>query len=162
MEKLSMTPVRLLGLFLLLVVGLVGVRLTQADEGPDLFAYRDAETVQLGEALYGEYCAACHGADLSGEPNWRDRDAEGYLPAPPHDESGHTWHHPTGQLFQITKFGTEALVGNGYRSNMAAFGDALSDGEIRAILAYIKSTWPAEIIERHDELDAAYAEAAGS
>ena len=117
--------------------------------------YQDAEIVAAGMAIYAENCAACHGEDLAGEPNWQDRDADGYLPAPPHDETGHTWHHPTAQLFEITKFGTEALVGNGYKSRMAGYGGILSDDEILAVLAYIKSTWPARIIERHDQMDAA-------
>ena len=126
------------------------------EETPDRLGYRDADTVARGAELYGEHCAACHGADLKGEPNWKTRDADGYVPAPPHDETGHTWHHPDAQLFEIVKYGTEALVGGGYRSNMPGFGDTLSDDEIRAVLAYIKSTWPARIIVRHDELNTAY------
>ena len=64
------------------------------------------------------------------------------MPAPPHDASGHTWHHPDGVLFRITKEGVAAVVGGGYQSDMPAFGDVLSDDEIRAVLAYIKSMWP--------------------
>lgn len=117
----------------------------------------DAETVALGQGLYAENCAACHGANLEGQADWQSRDADGYLPAPPHDETGHTWHHPTEQLFAITKLGTEAIVGGGYKSNMAGFGDVLSDDDIYAILAFIKSTWPDRIIERHDQMDASVA-----
>lgn len=32
----------------------------------------------------------------------------------------------------------------GYESDMPAFGGILSDDEIRAVLAFIKSTWPEE------------------
>jgi len=98
--------------------------------------YDEPAVVARGEAVYRDYCAACHGAALEGEPNWRERDADGFLPAPPHDPSGHTWHHPDQQLFEITKFGTEAVVGGGYRSNMAAYADILSEAEIVAVLAY--------------------------
>ena len=119
-----------------------------------LLAYDDPATVARGKTLYGEYCASCHGPGLEGEPNWRQRDAEGYLPAPPHDPTGHTWHHPDAQLFKITKFGTEALVGGDYKSNMAGYGDQLGDDDILAILAYIKSTWPAQIIARHNGINA--------
>ena len=79
---------------------------------------------------------------------------KGYLPAPPHDETGHTWHHPTEQLFRISKHGTEAVVGGNYRSNMPGFEEILDDDQIRAVLAFIKSTWPEAIIERHTEMDA--------
>ena len=120
------------------------------------FAYEDPEIVAQGQEIYVQHCAACHGANLEGQPNWRERDANGYLPAPPHDETGHTWHHPDAQLIEITKLGTEAVVGGNYRSNMMGFGDVLNDAEIVAVLAYIKSTWPRRIIERHDELNAAF------
>ena len=35
-----------------------------------------------------------------------------------------------------------AVVGGGYESDMPGFAGVLSDEEIRAILAFIKSTWP--------------------
>ena len=123
----------------------------------DTEAHRKPEITRQGAALYEANCAACHGADLSGEPDWQVRDGEGYLPAPPHDETGHTWHHPTMQLFAITKYGTEAVVGGGYKSRMAGFGDVLTDEEILAVLAFIKSTWPRRVVEFHDEVDAKFA-----
>ncbi|MCJ7871180.1 cytochrome c [Phaeobacter sp. J2-8] len=95
-----------------------------------------------GAALYQENCASCHGAKLEGQPDWRSRDADGRLPAPPHDATGHTWHHSDDILFQITREGTAAVVGDGYESNMPGFGDTLEDAQIHAILEYIKSTWP--------------------
>lgn len=106
-----------------------------------------------GQALYADYCAACHGTQLEGEPNWRERDADGYLPAPPHDVTGHTWHHPDAQLFAITKYGIEALIGNGYKSRMAGYQGILTDDEILSVLAFIKSTWPEEVIARHDQMN---------
>jgi mono/diheme cytochrome c family protein len=63
------------------------------------------------------------------------------MPAPPHDETGHTWHHSDQDLFDITKLGVGGVVA-GYESDMPAFGDILSDKEITAALAFIKSTWP--------------------
>jgi len=117
--------------------------------------YTNPSVIAEGQVIYEENCAACHGAQLEGEPNWRERDAEGYLPAPPHDPTGHTWHHPDAQLFMITKFGTEAMVGNGYQSRMGAYEDVLSDEEIVKVLAFIKSTWPDQIIEMHNERNAA-------
>jgi len=114
----------------------------------------DAAAVARGKPLYAAHCAACHGADLAGQPNWRVPDAEGFLPAPPHDASGHTWHHPDDQLFAITKLGTAALVGGDYRTRMIGFGEVLSDDDILAVLAYVKSTWPPGIIARHDQINA--------
>lgn len=62
----------------------------------------DRIVVSLGSEIYAEHCASCHGRSLEGHPEWQVRDAEGYLPAPPHDETGHTWHHPDKLLFDIT------------------------------------------------------------
>ena len=78
----------------------------------------------------------------------RNRGPDGLLPAPPHDATGHTWHHPDQQLFAITKYGTAALVGREYRTTMGGFGDVLDDHEIRDVLAFIKSRWPEEIRRR--------------
>ena len=107
-----------------------------------------------GAALYAEHCAACHGANLEGQPNWRTRKSDGRLPAPPHDETGHTWHHPDALLFAITKHGTEAMSTSDYKSDMPGFGDILSDTEIQAVLDYIKSRWPEEIQRRQATITA--------
>lgn len=103
------------------------------------------ELVVRGSEVYARFCASCHGTELQGEPNWNVRKADGTLPAPPHDASGHTWHHSDTQLFEMTKWGTAAVVGGGYRSNMPGFSDELVDEEIWAVLAFIKSRWPDDI-----------------
>jgi len=106
----------------------------------------DRRDIVAGRALYDEACAACHGADLEGQPDWRTPDEDGILPAPPHDATGHTWHHDNLLLFEYTKLGGKAaLAARGiedFNSGMPAFGDALTDDEIWDILAYIRSTWP--------------------
>ena len=94
-----------------------------------------------GKEIYAQNCASCHGANLEGQPDWKRRLENGRMPAPPHDESGHTWHHSDQDLFAITKLGVGGVV-PGYESDMLAFGDILSDEEIAAVLAFIKSTWP--------------------
>ncbi len=78
----------------------------------------------------------------------------GRMPAPPHDESGHTWHHPDGVLFGITKNGVTPPYGPpGYESDMPAFAGKLFDEEIRAVLAYIKSHWTsADVLEARAEM----------
>lgn len=112
----------------------------------------DAAQVAQGRAIYAAHCASCHGADLEGQPDWRVRQANGRLPAPPHDASGHTWHHPDRVLFEITRDGVAAHAPPGYESDMPGFGRTLSDAQIWAVLAYIKSRWPAEIRARQARL----------
>lgn len=106
----------------------------------------DLGLVALGEAVYRQHCASCHGARLEGQPDWRTRKPNGRLPAPPHDEAGHTWHHSDPQLFGLTKIGLKPpLAPAGYDSDMPGFADILTDREIWAVLAFIKSTWPMHI-----------------
>jgi len=101
-----------------------------------------AAQLAQGRQVYADHCASCHGANLEGQPDWRRRNEDGRMPAPPHDASGHTWHHADRMLFTITKLGVGAVV-PGYESDMPAFDGVLSDAEIAAALAFIKSTWPA-------------------
>jgi len=88
------------------------------------------------------YCASCHGVDLEGQPDWRTRLANGRLPAPPHDVTGHTWHHPDQQLIEMTQIGFVGGVNAppGYQSDMPAFKDILSEDQIKLILGYIKNS----------------------
>lgn len=102
----------------------------------------NAGSLALGAKIYAQQCAACHGAKLEGQPDWRRRLPNGRMPAPPHDESGHTWHHPDAVLFGITKHGlVPPYAPPDYQSDMPAFGGRLSDDEIRAVLAFIESHW---------------------
>lgn len=136
-------------------IGLAAVVLIAA---ASWIAYQNLETptgvglaevdIEAGKMLYGESCSACHGANLEGQPDWRSPGSDGRLPAPPHDEKGHTWHHPDSVIFEYTKIGGKAALANqgvDFDSGMPGFGEDLSDEEIWNILAYIKSTWPERI-----------------
>lgn len=117
-------------------------------------AQSDAEAIPVmpntvdilqGAALYADNCAACHGANLEGQPDWQIPDDDGVLPAPPHDATGHTWHHTDGLLFNYTAIGGRemmARLGVEFNSGMPGMADTLSEQEIWNILAFIQSTWP--------------------
>ena len=112
------------------------------------YSYADAKDrrlVNYGSRVYTAQCASCHGVKLQGQPDWKVRKSDGVLPAPPHDATGHTWHHSDDLLFGYTKLGGQALMLKGVKSGMPAFGAFLNDDDICAALAYIKSTWPPEI-----------------
>ena len=113
----------------------------------------DDERIALGADLYGKHCAACHGANLEGQPNWKERLPNGRWPAPPHEDGGHTWDHTDRWLFQVVEMGmVPPLVRPGYESDMPAFGDKLSDAEIRAVIAFIKSRWSDDTMRKREEL----------
>ena len=105
------------------------------------YSIREKDTAR-GNAVYVKHCASCHGVGLQGQLDWQTRLPSGRLPAPPHDASGHTWHHPDLMLARIIKEGTAAIVGGGYESDMPGFNAILRDDEIHAVVEFIKSTWP--------------------
>lgn len=122
--------------------------------GPVFIDPDDQTLVMQGRVIYANNCASCHGAELQGQPNWRQRLANGRLPAPPHDKTGHTWHHPDAMLIDMVK---NSLVPGrtaprGYETDMPAYRDILTDEEIIAVLAYIKSSWPPKVLEAQKEV----------
>ena len=104
--------------------------------------------IVLGREIYVQNCAACHGTNLEGQPSWRSSNEVGMSPAPPHDVTGHTWHHDNALLFEYTKIGGKAALAArgiiGFNSGMPAFQDLITDNNIWHILAYIRSTWPVQ------------------
>lgn len=140
-------------LAVLLLVGML-VSALWTSSGPQADPANAAQ-VALGRTVYERQCASCHGAKLEGQPNWRDQLPNGRMPAPPHDETGHTWHHPDQVLFGITKEGLVPgkYAPKGYTSDMAGFGGVLSDDEIWAVLAYLKSAWPQRELAYQREVD---------
>ena len=112
----------------------------------------NAKQVAIGQAVYARSCANCHGANLEGQPRWKQPLPTGGYPAPPHDATGHTWHHPDALLFKITKYGGQASAPRDFRSNMPPFQDVLTDTEIWAVLAYIKSRWPAAVRAKQTQM----------
>ncbi len=102
---------------------------------------REPAEIALGRLIYSEHCAVCHSAKLEGQPDWQVPLASGLLPAPPHDATGHTWHHADQDLMVIVRDGMTALL-PGRPSGMPPFAGVLADPEIEAVLAFIKSTWP--------------------
>jgi len=113
----------------------------------------DARQVAAGAAIYQAQCARCHGANLEGQPDWRSPLPTGRLPAPPHDESGHTWHHPDDLLLRIVKEGPAFYATLGVKTDMPGFQSSLSDQDIAAAIAYIKSRWPPTIQARQAQMN---------
>jgi len=107
----------------------------------------DQQQVALGQEVYTAQCATCHGENLEGEENWQQPGEGGLLKAPPHDETGHTWHHSDENLIDSIKRGGARLGAEFGVSPMPAYENVLSDDEILAVLAYIKTAWPPEILQ---------------
>ena len=137
MNKLTYTAVAL-------ATAAVAGALMFATESLNPFGLNESKREQIaqGQVLFGVRCASCHGKNLEGQPNWQTPLPNGRMPAPPHDKTGHTWHHTDNALAGVIKLGLKPFAGDDYESDMPAFGAILGDAEIEAILTYIKSTWP--------------------
>jgi len=109
---------------------------TGADDAP-VNRHLDPAQVARGEAVYSQHCLECHGAGGKGQPgDWRIRDAEGYFPPPPLDDSAHAWHHPTAALLEVIRDGSPQGQGR-----MPAWKGKLSEQEMQDVVVYIKSLW---------------------
>ena len=111
------------------------------------FPILDSAEIALGQTIYEQHCAACHGFALEGQPDWKTQNEDGTFKAPPHNADGHTWHHADAQLIEAVKLGGSRFDGVdvGGTSPMPAYQDVLSEAEITAVLTYIKSSWPEDI-----------------
>lgn len=113
--------------------------------GSSLQPLNHAQRIATGAALYEVHCAACHGANLEGQANWQTPDENGIPKAPPHDDTGHTWHHDDNMLINYVKLGGQAMMAqagvNNFTSGMPGFQSVLSDTQIVEILSFIKSRW---------------------
>ncbi len=109
------------------------------------FAHPSPPSVDHGAAIYLKNCASCHGASLEGQPDWRHLNAAGRLPAPPLNGTGHAWRHSDAELFHLIKFSVLDQAGPGYQTDMPAWDGKLSDDDIRAVVVFVKSTWPAGV-----------------
>lgn len=97
----------------------------------------DPAQVARGRRIYERNCQTCHGVEGKGQPgDWRMRDADGFYPPPPLDDSAHAWHHPTAVLLETIRDGS--LAGEG---RMPAWKGKLSEQDMQDVVVYIKALW---------------------
>ena len=106
---------------------------------------KDVDQVAFGSRVYGRICANCHGSGLDGQLGWQQPLKDGTKLAPAHSKDGETWRKTDGTLFEVVKFGGETLKPDGKVSRMPSFEEKLTDAEIWAVIAFIKSTWPEDV-----------------
>lgn len=104
----------------------------------------DDTEIAAGREVYLQVCAACHGVDAQGQfPDAPlEPDVTGRIGAPPHSETGHTWHHSDILLIRYVTEGGFSDLTRFYL--MPPFGAVLSDEQILYVLAYIKTLWTDE------------------
>lgn len=113
----------------------------------------DLDQVAFGSRVYERICANCHGAELDGQLGWEQPLKDGTRLAPAHSAEGKTWRKADETLFEVVKFGGESLKPDGGVSRMPGFGEKLTDHEIWAVIAFIKSTWPNDLQDAQQHAD---------
>ena len=103
-------------------------------------AYSSPRVIARGAQLYAAECASCHGDGLDG----RTAQVSG-IRAPPLGASGHAWQHSDAELRAIVARGIGAAVLPNEQPGMPAFAERLGRDETDAVLAYVKSRWPAGV-----------------
>lgn len=136
----------IIGLLLVLVVGC-------SPDNSDVIqpATQGSQIYQVGQQVYALHCASCHGANGEGQfpDNPLEPDSTGRYGAPPHNPNGHTWHHDDDLLIRYLHEG--GLGDPALFYPMPAFQTVLTDGEIIAVIAYIKSFWtPEQVVRQRD------------
>jgi mono/diheme cytochrome c family protein len=121
---------------------------SQANAPVSVARWYSLEQVKQGGSLFQQHCAECHKADASGDPNWKQPNAEGKLPPPPLNGTAHAWHHPLPLLRQIVRNGGIPMGGS-----MPPFKDKLSAEQIDAILAWVQSHWTDRIYAAWDQIN---------
>jgi len=112
-------------------------------QGPGSGRWYTAAEQQRGSALYAIHCAGCHGAHGEGQPGWDESEESRYHPAPPLDGTGHSAHHPIGQMLRILDTGGGPTGGW-----MPSFADVLSNRDKRAVIAWIQSLWSGDTYQQ--------------
>ena len=136
--------VHLLGLLVLTMPILAACSSPDSNTPAGIDETHTIEQSAPGAEIYAQYCAACHGPNGEGQrPDAPlQKDETGRFPAPPHDDTGHTWHHDDDLLIQIVKEGGMGDPKDFY--DMPAFGNVLNEQEREAVLTFIKTMWTDE------------------
>lgn len=112
--------------------------------------FNDAQ-VSLGSSLYNANCGFCHGDALEGKPGWDKDYPSGGRPALPLDGEGAITRLSDQDIMDVVKFGGQPFSPSDYKNDMPGFEMQLSDGDIWAIVAFIKSRWSDTAIDRQRE-----------
>jgi mono/diheme cytochrome c family protein len=101
---------------------------------------------KLGEQVFAENCATCHGKQAMGlVKDWK-KPINGRYPAPPLNGQAHAWHHSPKLLLATINNGGVKLGGT-----MPGFKDKLNEMEKQSILSYLYSLWNADIQQKYQQ-----------
>ena len=123
----------IVSIFMAVITGLFVMTASWAETGVS----PDPASVAKGLSLYEVNCITCHAKDGVGEKIPLGPLQPSTPPAMALNEESHAWHHGDNQLVQKIQRGNQ---------RMPAFGQILSESEIRDLIAYMKSLWSDRIL----------------
>lgn len=89
---------------------------------PELYAFALAG----GKSAFKDNCATCHGTGGAGAPGYPNLNDDDWI-----------WGGDVASIYQTIKYGIR-MHEEAHQSMMPAYGDMLSEGEIRAVAQYVK------------------------
>lgn len=96
--------------------------------------------LELGQQVFADNCAQCHGVEAEGTEEWMKPLPNGHYPPPPLNGTAHAWHHPLQGLKASIREG-----GARFGGVMPGFGDRLTEAEQEAAIAFFQSKWSDDI-----------------
>jgi mono/diheme cytochrome c family protein len=96
----------------------------------------DTNMLALGQRVFQNHCAVCHGPVGEAKPGWQKPGPDGKLQPPPLDDNGRTWRLSTSRIKQFIRQGSP-----GGRGNMPAWQGKLTEQELDAVVTWITSLW---------------------
>ncbi len=126
--------------FFLILVAIVSILLSFS---PVDSRWYKPEMVAIGDTLFQQNCASCHGVNAEGTLEWKKTDSNGNYPPPPLNGSAHAWHHDLSVLKNSIREGGVKLGGT-----MPPFNEKLSASDIEAVIAYFQSKWSDQLYQQ--------------
>lgn len=104
----------------------------------------------FGASLYAQQCAGCHGQDLAGQAGWDGDHPTGNRPAAPLAGDSPIWRLTDTDIFNVIKYGGQAFSPDNYKNNMPGYAEQFADGDIWAVVAFIKSRWSERLLKQQE------------
>jgi len=97
------------------------------------------DPVEVGQKVYLQLCAQCHGEQGEGYAN--------ELAAPALDSSEHAFHHANQEIYAVIVNGKQGLG-----RQMPPYGDQLTGDEACSLIAYLHTLWLPEHLAFQQEV----------
>ena len=131
-----------------LLIGACGKENPESSTGAESDSAHDRrfspESLLRGVRLYQELCAACHGPEAQGHPDWSNPKV---VAAPPLNGTGNAWKRSKQEMIAIIKKGANRHG----TAVMPGWSGRLSESDIDDIINWYQALWPPDVYDRWRE-----------